>query len=111
MSHHAFLIDYEWCTGCHSCELACQMHNDLPTGQFGIKLTEVGPWPYGERQWQYAFVPVVTDQCTLCAARTEKGKAPSCVQHCQSQCLVFGELDELMGRLDEKPKVILQVID
>lgn len=108
---HAFLIDYEWCTGCHSCELACQMHNDLGVGQYGIKLTEVGPWPYGNKQWQYAYVPIVTDQCTQCASRTEAGKEPTCVQHCQAQCLTFGSLDELAKRLSDKPKQILQVID
>lgn len=107
---YAFLIDYEWCTGCHSCELACQMHNDLPAGQFGIKLTEVGPWQYGDKQWQYAYVPVVTDQCSTCADRTAGGKEPSCVQHCQARCLAFGTVEELSQRLTDKPKQILQVI-
>ena len=40
------LINYEYCTGCHSCEVACRNELGLAAGEFGIKLTEVGP--YGE---------------------------------------------------------------
>ena len=29
---YGLLIDTEWCSGCHTCEMACQMHNDLPVG-------------------------------------------------------------------------------
>ena len=27
---YGLLIDYTWCTGCHSCEMACKDYNDLP---------------------------------------------------------------------------------
>lgn len=46
MTEYGMLIDYEWCTGCHSCETACQMEHHLPVGQFGIKLNEIGPFEY-----------------------------------------------------------------
>lgn len=32
MSGYGILIDYNWCTGCHSCEMACQMEKKLPMG-------------------------------------------------------------------------------
>ena len=44
------LINYEYCTGCHSCEVACKKHLELPKGEFGIKLTEVGPYAYSGRE-------------------------------------------------------------
>lgn len=44
MARHGLLIDYQYCTGCHSCEVACQMEHKLPVDQWGIKLTEIGPW-------------------------------------------------------------------
>ena len=40
------LVNYEFCTGCHSCEVACKKHLGLPAGEFGIKLTETGPFEY-----------------------------------------------------------------
>lgn len=108
---HAFLIDYEWCTGCHSCEVACQVFNGFPPEEFGIKLCEVGPWPYGDEAWQYAYVPVATDQCDQCPTRVSAGKLPTCVQHCQAQCLQYGGLEEMQSLLSKKPKQIIQVID
>lgn len=107
---HAFLIDYEWCTGCHSCEVACQMFNGLPPEQFGIKLNSVGPWPYGDGKWQFDNVPVITDQCNRCSQRTDEGLSPLCVQHCQAQCLKYGELDALLETAGQKPKQILQIV-
>ena len=38
------LINYEYCTGCHSCEVACRNERGLAAGEYGIKLTEVVPY-------------------------------------------------------------------
>ena len=40
----AILINYDYCTGCHSCDVACKKILGLPTGEFGIKVDEVGPF-------------------------------------------------------------------
>ena len=40
MKKHAMLIDVYYCTGCHSCEVACEQENGLEAGQYGIKITE-----------------------------------------------------------------------
>lgn len=101
MGRQALLVDYQWCTGCHSCELACQMKNELPPDQFGIKINDVGPWQIAPKQWQYAYFPVLTKQCDLCADRQAAGKLPSCVQHCQSNCIQImdaGQAAEIAGR-------------
>ena len=107
MAEYGMLIDYEWCTGCHTCEIACQMEHGLPTDQFGIKLNEVGPWEYGPDKWQFTNIPVPTDQCDLCAERAAKGKLPTCMHHCQAQCLTVGPLDELTSKLSNKHKQAL----
>ena len=79
------LINYEYCTGCHACEVACKKRLGLPEGEFGIKLTETGPYEYagkaGEERWEWSWLPVLTKACDLCADRTEAGKMPLCVQH------------------------------
>lgn len=111
MAKHGILIDYNWCTGCHSCEVACQMEHGLPVGQFGIKVAELGPWEYAPEKWQLSYVPMPTDQCTLCAGRVQKGKAPSCVQHCQARCLTYGTLEELTKNLADHPKQVLFALD
>lgn len=106
----AFLINYDDCFGCHACEVACQMLHNLPPDQFGIKIASVGPWPYGDKKWQYDYVPLLTNQCTHCASRIDAGKLPTCVQHCGAQCLKFGEMDDLYVEFKTKPKQILQPV-
>jgi anaerobic dimethyl sulfoxide reductase subunit B (iron-sulfur subunit) len=113
MNKLGLLVDYQWCTGCHSCEIACQMENGLPVGQYGIKVCEVGPWQYGgeedgcamsDAKWQYSYIPVLTDQCTLCATRLAKGKLPTCVKHCQSQCIKLVSAEQASSELASKRK-------
>ena len=35
MARYAILIDYDYCTGCHTCEVACQQEHDYPAGTRG----------------------------------------------------------------------------
>ncbi|MBS6975765.1 MULTISPECIES: 4Fe-4S binding protein [Gordonibacter] len=107
MTEYGMLIDYEWCTGCHSCETACQMEHHLPVGQFGIKLNEIGPFEYAPDRWQLSYVPVPTDLCDFCAERQAKGKLPTCQHHCQAQCLEVGPIDELAKKIASKKKLVL----
>ena len=95
------VVDYEYCSGCHTCEIACQQEHGLEPDQYGIKLTQIGPDEIRPRKWQFEFIPVPTD---LCATRQGKGKLPSCVQHCQAGCLYLKKHDEI-GDLLEKKKV------
>ena len=98
------LVDYEWCTGCHSCEFACQYGARLPGGADGHPGERDPPWKIDEDVWQLAYMPVPTDQCDLCAARRELGKVPTCVQHCQAKCLEYGPLEELNAKLAVKTR-------
>ena len=103
------LINYEYCTGCHSCEVACKKHHDLPEGEFGIKLSEIGPFEYsanpkGPNKWEWTWLPVITKACTMCADRTAKNKMPACVQHCQAWCMYYGETEDLVKRMDTKSR-------
>lgn len=103
---YGLLINYEFCTGCHSCEVSCQMEHDLPVDRWGIKIQKIGPWHIGGDDYQYDFVPVPTDRCDRCAKRQDSGKVPSCVQHCQAGCIYVGTLDEVSDKLG-KGKVVL----
>ena len=86
----AILINYEYCTGCHSCEVACKKELGLPKGEFGIKLTETGPYAYegkeGPERWEWTWLPVLTKACDMCASRTEAGKMPGSAARTWAAC-------------------------
>ena len=103
------LINYEYCTGCHSCEVACRNELGLTKGEFGIKLTEVGPYKYetkieADTPYEWVYNPTITKACDLCESRTEAGKMPSCVQACQAWCMYYGEVEDLAKRMDGKTR-------
>lgn len=107
MGRKGILINYEYCTGCHSCEVACRVEHGYADGQGGIALAQVGPWEYGPDHYQYSFLPVFTDQCDQCRARVEAGKDPMCVHHCQAFVMEFGDVGDLSRGVDESSKSVL----
>lgn len=107
MSNKALLINYRYCTGCHTCEVACQMEHNLPTDQWGIKLATVGPWEIRTDVYEFDNVPIPTDQCNLCAERTANGKEPTCVKHCWSKVIKYGTVEELAPLMEGNPKMVL----
>ena len=98
MAQYGILVDYEWCTGCHSCEFACQMEHGYPVGKTGIAVHADGPWAIDEDNWNFNYFPLPTDLCDLCADRTAMGKLPTCVHHCQAGVMVYGTLEELAAK-------------
>ncbi len=104
---YGLLIDYEFCTNCHTCEVACKKTHNLPVGQNGIKVLEYGPVKNTQGKWEWTFLPLPTDLCDLCADRVAEGRLPNCVHHCQSGIMYHGPLDELAEKLAEKPNMVL----
>ena len=94
---YAMLIDYAWCTGCHTCEMACRKEHGFPDDQYGIKVNQM-IWPIGDDAWEYTNLPAPTDQCDTCVKRRTEGKDPTCVHHCQAQCLEFGPVEEIIKK-------------
>ena len=110
MAEYGLLIDYEYCTGCKTCTMACQVEKDLPQGRDGIVVKEVGPWQIEGDTWQYDYIPVPTDECDLCAERVAAGKKPSCVAHCLADVMRYGTIEELAVEMTRKPKQLLFVL-
>lgn len=104
------LVDYEWCTGCHSCEVACQVKNGLPPEKFGIKLVQIGPWQISEDKWQYSYLPLLSEECNLCGDRVAEGKQPSCVQHCQAHCLHLVSSEEAQQAIESGSKKLFMTL-
>ena len=38
---YGLLIDYEYCTGCYTCQVACAQEYQWPAGMAGIQIIEV----------------------------------------------------------------------
>ena len=104
------LIDTDYCTGCHTCEVACQKEHDLELKQWGIKLTQVGPFEIADGQYEHRYSPVPTSLCDLCSERRDMGKQPLCVQSCLAKCMSYGTLEELAVEAAEKKGKALWVI-
>ena len=69
---NGLLINYNFCTGCHSCEMACKVEHGFETGEWGIKLTQQGPDQLPDGSWEFNFVPVLI-WCWSRRARVRKG--------------------------------------
>lgn len=108
------LVDYEWCSGCHSCEVACSVelsHKHFPQGHCGVKVHEEGLCWIGKDKACDIFMPVFTDLCDQCAARRAAGNdEPTCVKHCRAHVLAYGDVEELSKRLASKPKQVLYAL-
>lgn len=103
MKPMGLLIDFEYCCGCHTCEVACQKEHGYNPGQSGVEVLQIGPKPIeGTNRYQFDYFPFFTRLCDFCAERTSKGKPPTCVKHCMTACLSFGEAETLRRGLESK---------
>lgn len=107
MSRYGLLIDYEFCTGCHTCELACKQENQFPVGKSGIKVTQIGPMEIGPDRWCFDYLAIPTEHCNLCRTRVGKGQKPACVAHCQAGVMKFATIKELAEFMQLKPRTML----
>jgi Fe-S-cluster-containing dehydrogenase component len=101
------LIDYEFCTGCFTCQIACAQEYHRPVEQIGMNVFEVVTMkPDGTPYLN--FLPFPTENCNLCIGRTSKGEAPSCVKHCMANVIQHGTINELTKKIN-KPRMVLWV--
>ena len=113
MTMYGLLCDVNWCTGCEACILACQQEHGFGVDESGIRISTEGPiiLDAKEKVYQYDFTATFTDSCDLCAERVGKGKVPTCVQHCQAQCIEWGPVDELNAKADDPKKIVFPICE
>lgn len=111
MSAKGIFVDANWCTGCESCILACQQEHGYSEKEFGVKVFKLGPLHINdeEKHFEYDFLPAFTEWCDLCEERTAKGKTPTCVQHCQAQCLDWGPVEELAKKVTSRKQYLVGI--
>ncbi|MBT3991853.1 MAG: 4Fe-4S binding protein [Rhodospirillaceae bacterium] len=106
MAKYGILIDYDFCTGCHTCEVACQQEHNYPVGLNGIKVTEY-EYQLANGKVKIDYMPFLTDLCDLCMSRQAEGERPSCVKHCQTACMKFGLTTDLTAEAATRPRAAL----
>jgi Fe-S-cluster-containing dehydrogenase component len=102
MPRNGLLIQYEWCTGCHACEVACKQEHSFSDGMVGIRVDELVTASPDKVHVDY--VPITTRFCDLCADRTGRGEPPACVKHCQATCIMYGTVAELAKAMEKQPR-------
>ncbi len=105
-TRYGLLIDYEYCTGCYACQVACAQEYGWPAGMSGMKVIEVVQELPNDKAY-LAYLPFPTELCTLCAGRTKKGLEPACVKHCMAACMKYGKVEELAQEMGKKPRMAL----
>jgi len=103
---HGLLIDYEYCTGCFACQVACAQEYGRPKETVGIQVIEtVQMLPNGKPY--LCFIPFPTELCSLCTSRTREGLEPACVKHCMARCIKHGQISDLAKEMTKKGRMVL----
>lgn len=106
-SNKGIIVQYDYCTGCHACEVACKKERGLAKDEFGIKVMQYGPAKLPDGKWDYFYIPVPTDLCDACSERVGEGKLPACVHNCQSKVMEFGDIGQLAEKMSYIKKCVL----
>ncbi len=105
MARNGLLIQYDWCTGCHACEVACKQEHNFSEGMVGIRVDEVVS--KSPEKVYVDFMPCTTRFCDLCADKTSRGEKPACVKHCQATCMMYGPISKLVKEQEKQPRSAL----
>jgi Fe-S-cluster-containing dehydrogenase component len=100
------LIDYEYCTGCYACQVACNQEYHWPAGMGGMRVIELVQNLPKDKAY-LTFLPFPTELCVLCASRTKKGLKPACVQTCMAACMKYGRIEDLAKEMKQKSRMVL----
>jgi dimethyl sulfoxide reductase iron-sulfur subunit len=94
------LVDLERCIGCRYCMAACPYGARSFTWERGQYAPDF-PVGYGQEyrsEGRLVFTPErpvgVTEKCTLCVERVDKGQKPMCVEACPAGARIFGDLND-----------------
>lgn len=105
MPRNGLLIEYEFCTGCHSCDVACKQEHNHPVGKGGLKIHEI--YTQLQDHVRTDYLPFPTEYCDLCASRVSQGEKPACVKACQAATMWYGTVAELAQLMEAKPHAAL----
>ena len=98
---YGIVVDLDLCVGCYACEVACKQENNVPIGTRWIRVIDVGPEEL-DGKLRIDFIPVMTDECTLCEHRLSQNLEPRCVDNCPTKALqCYKNTTELLAALQD----------
>jgi Fe-S-cluster-containing dehydrogenase component len=103
---YGLLIDYEYCTGCFTCQVACAQEYRRSKEIVGMQVTEMVQMLPNGRPY-LCFIPFPTELCSLCVGRTSQGLEPACVKHCMARCIRHGPIEDLAKEMTKKGRMVL----
>ena len=77
---------------------AIDLVNNLPEDETWIKVSKIGPETM-DGKLTMDFIVSITQECTLCKKRLEKGLEPFCVSNCPTKALVYCGTYELLSNI------------
>jgi anaerobic dimethyl sulfoxide reductase subunit B len=83
VSQYAFFLNCDACSGCKTCQVACNDKNEVPAGQHWRKVYEItaGNWEKKDGGWVSTVVAYnLSISCVHCLE-------PVCMNICPSQCI------------------------
>ena len=99
---YGLLIDYEYCTGCYACRVACCQEYGHEAGSSGMQVIEqVQPLPKGKAY--LCFLPFPTELCVLSQLPRERW-----LFHFKAHCMCTCS-NSWCNNLDVKPVLFLQM--
>ena len=85
MTHYAILTDLNRCVGCMSCMVSCKAINNVPIGNYWIKVLRIGPFKKADYQTPNdVTMYYLPTQCQHC-------ENPECVKVCPTQASHIAE--------------------
>jgi Fe-S-cluster-containing dehydrogenase component len=102
---YGLLIDYEFCTGCMTCQIACCQEYDWPAGLGGMRVQEIVQNMPKDKAY-LTYLPFPTELCILCKPRVKKGEKPACVKHCMANVIEYGPVEELAAKMNKARMVL-----
>ncbi len=118
-SPYAVVIDLDRCIGCWACAIACKMKNDLPEGEWWLRVETVDgeqtatpsdttPATASETipgtasdttPAQRAYYRPVIERCSYSSAQAQRGVLPDCVKACPVGAMRFGDPNQADSRV------------
>lgn len=87
IAQYAFFIDSASCSGCKTCQVACQDRSDLKPGHLWRRVYEIegGSWSGNGSSWEkLPFSYFISMSCNHC-------ESPSCVKACPTHAMHKGD--------------------
>jgi len=82
------MMDWHRCIGCRYCIAAC------PYGSRSFNWRDPRPFIAETNDKFPTRTRGVVEKCTFCDERLSKGQMPACVEACETNCLMFGDLED-----------------